>query len=118
MRYEIGFGVGFDEAGKPIDPQHVRECIKLIMVEACNRFGGCNITSGQGAWLDSSGTLIVEESRVLVVDSLAGRFATQGEWDTQAKDLAEFVRRVLNQAAVHVTSFVASSRNQLTPIGG
>ncbi len=116
MRYEIGFGVGFDQHGKPIDPHHVRECIKLILVDACNRFGGCNITSGQGAWIDEHNTLIVEESRVLVVDSLAGRFATQGEWDSQAKELAEFIRRVLNQAAVHVTSFVATSRNQLAVV--
>jgi hypothetical protein len=95
MRYSIGFGVGFDRNGKRIDPVQVREATKLILVEATRRFGGCNITTGQGAWMNDKGDLVVEESRELTVDGDKSK-------EDDAFALAEFVRRVLDQEAVHL----------------
>lgn len=112
MRFEFGFGVGFDRNGNRLDATHVNEAIKMIVVDACQRFGGCNITSGQGAWINATGDLVVEESRVLVVDSTAGQ-ATRlhGDQVAEAKALAGFIGRVLNQEAVHFTQLVSTSEN-------
>lgn len=108
MRFEIGFGVGFDKHGNPIDPCHVRECIKLILVEASRRFGGCNILAGQGAWVDDSGTLVVEDSRVLVVDTSANN-RLEADNVASARQLAVFVRNVLEQQAVQFTQIVSTA---------
>jgi hypothetical protein len=106
MRFEIGFGVGFTRDGTPIDSLQVVEATKAILVEACRRFGGCNITSGQGAWMDGD-TLVVEESRTLVVDSVTtvGSRAAEAAEDA-AFELAQFIGRILNQKAVHVSVFI------------
>jgi hypothetical protein len=106
MRFEIGFGVGFTRDGTPIDSLQVAEATKVILVEACRRFGGCNITSGQGAWMDGD-NLVVEESRTLVVDTHSGPGSRQGfEDEKSAYELAQFIGRLLNQKAVHVTEAI------------
>lgn len=114
MRYEIGFGIGFDRHGNAIRSDHAVECIKLILVEACQRFGGCNILPGQGAWIDGKGTLIVEESRVLIVDTDARNTSRlAADHLREAKELASYVRGVLDQEAVHFTQIVSVAENQV-----
>lgn len=95
MRIEIGFGVGFDAAGKPITPHERDERLKLVLTEAALEFGGCNILSGQGAWINDAGTLVAEESRTLVIETPSG-----SEQVHKARRLAEYVRRVFQQEAV------------------
>lgn len=108
MRFEIGFGIGFDRDGKPIEANQVAEAIKIILVEACHQFGGCNILAGQGAWMDGD-TLVVEESRVLVVDTPAGPGSRAGfEAERSAEELGQFIGRILNQKAVHVVSLIGA----------
>lgn len=114
MRVEFGFGVGFDRNNEPLTHEFVRLATKQILVEACTAFGGCNMVAGQGAWTDENGTLVLEESRILVVDIVApGRIG--GEYDAsddaKIRKLAEYIRSSLNQAAVHVTKLVATSRD-------
>jgi len=110
MRYEIGFGVGFDQDGNALSAYHVNECVKMILVEACRHFGGCNLITGQGAWLNGKGDLVVEESRTLIIDaSRTGRLVSDLEAD--AKGLAEFIRKLLNQESVHFVQLAATSHN-------
>jgi hypothetical protein len=111
MRYEIAFGIGFDRFNQRIDPVHREEAIKLILVEAAGIFGGCNLTRGQGAWTDRTGTLVVEESCTLTVD-ISGRGTEFGEADSaKVSALADFIRRMLYQDSVHVTQLVATEKN-------
>jgi hypothetical protein len=106
MRFELGYGVGFDRNGKALDAQHVAEVQKLILVEACRRFGGCNILPGQGAWLDGD-NLVVEESRVLVFDTGAAVGSRPGyQAEIDAHELAQFIGHLLNQKAVHVVQTI------------
>jgi hypothetical protein len=106
MRFEIGFGVGFTRDGTPINPLQVVEATKAILVEACRRFGGCNIVSGQGAWLDGD-NLVVEESRTVVVDFPGGPGTRAGQdAEDSAFELAQFIGRILNQKAVHVSVLI------------
>lgn len=108
MKYEIGFGVGFTANGTPIDQTNKTEWLKIAMVEACRRFGGCNITFGQGAWLNPRGDLIMEESAVMVVSSLpTGRMAE--DHHREALELAEFVRKIFQQEAVVFTQLVSTT---------
>lgn len=108
MRFEIGYGVGFDRDGKALEAHYVAEVQKLILVEACRRFGGCNILAGQGAWLDGD-TLVVEESRVLVVDTPAGPGSRAGfDAEKSAEELGQLIGRLLNQKAVHVVSLIGA----------
>lgn len=116
MRFEIGFGIGFDREGKRIDVTQQIETQKLILAQAAMVFGGCNLIAGQGAWINGKGDLVVEESRVLVIDAHASQ-------EDAAFKLAEFVRRVLNQEAVHVSRLdgiavdvVATARGELVPV--
>lgn len=116
MRIEFGFGVGFDRDNQPLDPEFVRLACKSILVRACQVFGGCNLLKGQGAWIDGTGTLVLEESRVLVVD-ISGKGTEQGRFgQLKTAEMAEFIRAALNQAAVHVTTLVASSND--AQVGG
>lgn len=108
MQFTIGFGLGFDKSGKPIDAIQRAESLKIIMAQACVRFGGCNITFGQGAWINGKGDLVVEESATLVVQSLPTGRLYEDEADS-AKALARLVRTVLEQEAVILTSSVATS---------
>jgi hypothetical protein len=112
MRYEFGFGVGFDRDNRPIPAEFARKACKSILVKACELFGGCNLLNGQGAWVDGDGTLVLEESRVLVVDSTAGgRGSEFGSVDAaKVAELSEFIRSALNQAAVHVAKLVATAQ--------
>lgn len=110
MQYQIVFGVGFDRNGQRIDACHVQECVKLILVEASRRFGGCTILDGQGAWADSSGNLVVESNKTVIVNAAGGNATRAGQDDTaSARELAEFCRRILNQEAVSFTQLVATS---------
>lgn len=114
MRVEFTFGIGFDRTNEPITTKFAHNATKQILVEACGVFGGCNLIAGQGAWVDSAGSLILEESRTLVVDIVsANRFGSEFGADDNAKivALAEYIRSSLNQAAVHVTKLVATSRD-------
>lgn len=104
MRYEIVYGIGFNLRGERIGVVQGTEVTKIILAEAAVRFGGCNLLSGQGAWLNAKGTLVVEESRTVVID--AGK-----RMDGEIIDFAEFVRRVLEQEAVHVTRIEADSHD-------
>lgn len=113
MRYEIGFGIGFDRHNQRIDPVQQAEAIKLILVEAAGMFGGCNLVQGQGAWIDPAGTLVVEQSVTLVIDT-AGRSTEFGEADTvKIGKLATFIGRLLNQHSVHLTQLVSTGKNVL-----
>jgi hypothetical protein len=113
MRYEFGFGVGFDQDHGRLNAGFVAKACKSIVVKACELFGGCNLLNGQGAWIDDSGTLVLEESRVLVVDTTAtGRGSEFGAADeAKVADLAEFIRAALHQQAVHVVKLVATAKN-------
>lgn len=114
MRVEFGFGIGFDRDNRPLDVMFVRAACKSILVKACQLFGGCNMLPGQGAWIDPDGNLVMEESRVLIVDIVRpGRFGSESGADDNAKidEMAHFVRRALNQAAVHVSRAVATAKD-------
>jgi hypothetical protein len=114
MRYEFGFGVGFDRDHVRLNAGFVAKACKSILVRACELFGGCNLLQGQGAWIDDRGTLVLEESRVLVVDTTStGRGSSEFSVADDAKvaDLAEFIRAALHQEAVHVVKLVATAKN-------
>lgn len=108
MRFEIGFGLGFDKDGKAIDPVQRQEAIKLILTEASLKFGGANIVFGQGAWINAKGALVVEESATLVIQSLPDGRLYEDEQEA-AKALASYVRRVLNQEAVILSKQVGTA---------
>lgn len=112
MRYEIGFGVGFTGTGEVITDKD--ELMKIVLVEACNRFGGCHVTFGQGAWISPAGALVVEEAATLTVMSLpTGRLFTD---ETElAEGLAEFIRRLFRQEAVLLTKIVATTSLRTEP---
>jgi hypothetical protein len=114
MRVEFTFGIGFDRTNEPIPEKFARNATKQILIEASNVFGGCNLIAGQGSWIDVAGNLVLEESRTLVVDLIsANRFGSEFGADDNVKiaTLAEYIRSSLNQAAVHVTKLVATSRD-------
>lgn len=95
MRYEIAYGVGFDRHSVPIPLGTVAKFDREIVIHACNRFGGCNLVSGQGGWKDDAGSIVLEESRVLTINTeKGGAVAIFAEW----------VRSQLNQTAVIVTA--------------
>lgn len=106
MRFEIGFGVGFDRNGKAITDWYVGHAVREILAYTARLFGGCNIVAGNGAWMDGD-QLIIEQSRVLVVDVQApcgGAKAHKALEDVRV--LADFIGRTLNQKAVHVTQII------------
>jgi hypothetical protein len=113
MRYEFGFGIGFDRDNYRLKPEFVAKACKTILVKACELFGGCNLLVGQGAWINGEGTLVLEESRVLVVDTTTTGRGSEFSVADDAKvaDLALFIRAALNQEAVHVTRLVATAKD-------
>lgn len=113
MRIEFGFGVGFDRDKQSLPAEFVRKATKQILVKACELFGGCNLLNGQGAWINATGDLILEESRVLVIDTsgrMGGAEFGQDE-DAKVAAMAEFIRAELRQEAVHVARLVATARD-------
>lgn len=119
MRYEFGFGVGFDRDNVRLEAGFVAKALKQIIVEASRMYGGCNVVRGQGAWVNPQGDLVLEDSCTLTVNVIqGGRFGSEFGTDETAKaqKLAEFIRAELNQQAVYVTQVVTS--NKLITVGG
>lgn len=119
MRVEFGFGVGFDADNRPLSAKHIQTATRQILIRASQLFGGCNLLEGQGAWVDPAGNLVLEASRILVVDIISGRFGGSEfgqDDDAKIRELARYIRVILNQAAVHVTKLVATSRNAFSVV--
>jgi hypothetical protein len=111
MRYEIGFGVGFDRDGQALPAGRVQQAIRAILVRASSVFGGCNLLNGQGAWVDGSGTLVLEDSRVLVIDVAGPGSRFTGDTEAKVQELVQFIGTVLSQHSVHVVKLVATADN-------
>lgn len=120
MRVEFGFGIGFDRNNNPLPERQVATALRQILITASKLFGGCNLLPGQGAWVDATGNLVLEESRVLVVDIVAGN-RIGGEFGLEEQEkinvLVRYIQTVLDQAAVHVTKLVATSCNASVLVG-
>lgn len=113
MQLQFGFGVGFDRDNQPINAGFAAKALKQILMEASRMYGGCNLVRGQGAWVDSQGTLILEDSCTLTVNVIQpGRFGSESGVEDRAKadQLASFIRAELNQTAVYITQLVSSTR--------
>lgn len=89
MRIEIGFDVGFDETGKLITFRERDKRLEMVLTEAARKFGRCNILSGQSAWINVAGSLVVGETRTLVIET-----SSDLEQERKARWLAEFVGQV------------------------
>jgi hypothetical protein len=98
MRYEIGYGVGETKDHTPIPDSEVIAADAAIMKEACHLFGGCNLTKGAGGWINDRGELVLEPSRVLVINATATN-------DRHMHYLISFIKVKLQQEAIAVTRF-------------
>jgi hypothetical protein len=88
------------EIDKAASDSLLTEVYNYAVESMSNIFGGCTVTSGQGAWYsDSLGRLVLEQVNILT--SFAAELSDSEV--TKIIDLAEYVKAALSQESVLIT---------------
>ncbi len=95
LRIEVGFGMGFDKNHQPLE--NAPALLERVKSKALELFGGFTFYTSQGGWRHADGQLATEDGGTLLIfaSDLPGRAA-----ETDARNLATFVKQALNQEAV------------------
>lgn len=65
--YRIGFGIGYREDGSTVTDEQAEKAMEAVLFAACHRFGGFNLTRGEGGWISPDGRLVRENSATVSV---------------------------------------------------
>lgn len=106
MRFNFAVGIGFDSMNNPISQNDRVVKTRLSVRIVADKFGGCFITPGYGAWVNNGGEVISEPSMMIVADTSVGN-VTDDKWREMAWEVAEHLRQLWSQSAVMVTELSA-----------
>ncbi len=94
-RIQFGIGIGEDADGKSIPRLESDRMIRSALLHLGRFFGGGFITRGHGFWVPPHANgAIIEEGITITIDT--------DEPDGTVKSVAEMLRAIFNQTAVHV----------------
>lgn len=107
IKLEFGFGVGLDAAGREIPPDRQDAGLATIRESAIDLFEGCTVCRTVGDWRDPE-TQRVYSERGMTLSILT----LPGQLDLEARvfQLAEDIKRNLNQKTVYVTRYSVESK--------
>lgn len=107
IKIEFGMGIGLDRDGVAIPADRKRLGIAQIRDGAVRLFGGCTLSQTTGDWEDpATGERYCEEGIVLFVLTNPTEFGIEG----RVSQLAETIKRSLNQKCVYVTRYPVESK--------
>lgn len=97
-RIQFGIGIGFRQDNTPITKLESAEMIGDVLHHLGRFFGGGFITRGRGFWTSKwTNQTVVEDDITITIDT--------DEPDGIIKEVAEMLRMIFDQTAIHVATF-------------
>ena len=100
IKIDFGFGCEFDKDGHGISRDESFAALRKIRSEAARIFGSYTLQQTFGGWTNAQGGLVQEDGYTL----FTVQPETRETLDSDIERLADFVKIILNQEAVAVTT--------------